>query len=458
MQVVYAREPFPTSVTRSVFLAGPTPRDKRNVRSWRPEALRLLGLMPFAKDGTVFTPEDRHGTFKCDYTDQVEWENEALNRADCILFWVPREMKTMPALTTNVEFGMWHDSGKIVLGLPRDGVQHRQGNRYLEYWARKNNVTAFESLEDTCNAVTTRIPTPAKREGGECCVPFHIWQTPSFQAWYRGIKASGNRLDGAKVLWMADARAHEVTPVRPFYWALEVDIHVTTEGRNKRGEIISRPDISTVVLFRRNSRAWDSEVALVREFRNSVRNSEGFVYEAPGGSSLKATSNPYEVAAQEVWEETGLNLTNDRFNALEDRQLASTMSTHKSHLFSVVLTDEEWAVLRSNVGKTFGANDDERTTVRTLKLRDLLASNTVDWSMFGMILRAVFGPDFVPTDPNLVDMGPADFTPIARDGYNAYGDYVEWKNYAGLPMPTWDTLPPKIQGAWVTATKKIFAR
>ncbi len=40
--------------------------------------------------------------------------------------------------------------------------------------------------------------------------------------------------------------------------------------------------------------------------------------------------------------------------------------------------------------------------------------------------------------------------------YNAYGDHVGWKNYAGLPMPIWSDLPDKIRGAWVEATRTIL--
>lgn len=44
-------------------------------------------------------------------------------------------------------------------------------------------------------------------------------------------------------------------------------------------------------------------------------------------------------------------------------------------------------------------------------------------------------------------MPMSDTEKAARRGYEAYGDYVEWKNYAGLTMPAWDILPEKIRGA-----------
>lgn len=53
-----------------------------------------------------------------DYLDQVSWEREALTEATTILFWIPRSFPDMPALTTNVEFGYWMHSGKIIYGRP----------------------------------------------------------------------------------------------------------------------------------------------------------------------------------------------------------------------------------------------------------------------------------------------------------------------------------------------------
>jgi hypothetical protein len=53
----------------------------------------------------------------------------------------------------------------------------------------------------------------------------------------------------------------------------------------------------------------------------------------------------------------------------------------------------------------------------------------------------------------------ANFPPVSVENavkllYGAYGDFVDWKNYQGLPMPTWEALPEKIRGAWGAATKK----
>ncbi len=43
----------------------------------------------------------------------------------------------------------------------------------------------------------------------------------------------------------------------------------------------------------------------------------------------------------------------------------------------------------------------------------------------------------------------------AHVAYDAYGDFVEWKNFRGDPMPQWGQLPEKIQGTWRAACAAI---
>src|SRR5208282_4945660 len=104
MELVYALEDLPKSITKSIFLAGPTPRSEDG-NPWRQEAIKLLEEADF--DGVVYVPEPRSGKWHKEYGKQVEWEELCLNQADCIVFWVPRDLKTMPAFTTNIEWGRW---------------------------------------------------------------------------------------------------------------------------------------------------------------------------------------------------------------------------------------------------------------------------------------------------------------------------------------------------------------
>lgn len=100
---------------KSIFLAGPTPRGNET-ESWRTNACELLEENGF--DGVVYVPEYSTWKPKTDYVDQAEWEREALTNASVIAFWIPRELPDMPAFTTNVEFGYWLHSGKVLYGRP----------------------------------------------------------------------------------------------------------------------------------------------------------------------------------------------------------------------------------------------------------------------------------------------------------------------------------------------------
>jgi hypothetical protein len=152
MNVIYARQTLP----HSIFLAGPTPRD-RNTPSWRPEALDILRCLDY--QGMVFVPEDDDYS-NVDYDKQVGWEFDALNCASVIAFWVPRELTKMPAFTTNVEFGMFVHSRKVLLGFPPEAEKMS----YLEHHAKVNGVPVFDNLRSLL----------------ECAVKFAFWYPKSW--------------------------------------------------------------------------------------------------------------------------------------------------------------------------------------------------------------------------------------------------------------------------------------
>jgi hypothetical protein len=129
VHVIYAGQEAPKGLP-SIFLVGPTPRSP-DVPSWRPEAIRGLSLARTldSQPLVVFVPEDESGGFSLSYEEQVEWELAALERATVVMAWVPRDLETMPAFTTNVEFGTLLHSGKLVYGRPKRAPK----TRYLDY-------------------------------------------------------------------------------------------------------------------------------------------------------------------------------------------------------------------------------------------------------------------------------------------------------------------------------------
>jgi len=153
--VIYAGKYNIEEGKKSIFLAGPTPRSStvmdgcgEGTKSWRPEAIRILESLGF--DGNIFVPEPIEGESWPKYDDQLNWEDNCLVYCDCIIFWIPRNMSNMPGLTTNDEWGYWKDSGKCVLGAPKDA----QKVRYQKWWAEKLSIPFSDRLDFTCqNAI-----------------------------------------------------------------------------------------------------------------------------------------------------------------------------------------------------------------------------------------------------------------------------------------------------------------
>lgn len=126
---------------RGIFLAGPSPRSVE-VKSWRPDAIKIL--QKYTSPLSVFVPE-RTDWNQATYIDQVEWEYEAMENCASIVFWIPREMSTLPGLTTNVEFGRYVKSGRCFYGRP-DNSEH---NSYLDWLYKKfSQYPIFNNMEE----------------------------------------------------------------------------------------------------------------------------------------------------------------------------------------------------------------------------------------------------------------------------------------------------------------------
>lgn len=381
-ETVFAGQPIPDTITCSIFLAGPTPRSLDH-QSWRPEAIRLLRDSGF--EGTIFCPEAADGAPRPDYTEQAEWEQACMEASDCILFWIPRIVDGMPAFTTNDEWGFWKASGKVVLGAPPEAEKIR----YQQWWAERLNVPAATSLSDTVAEAMKVAQSTSIRTGPERRVPAYLWNTESFQRWLGDLRSSGNRLDGIDVLW-----THRVGHNNSvFAWAIKPNIWVAKEQRHKSGEVVlSRPDTVATVLYQRGGTLNDSTVALVREFRSPA--ARHLVLECPGG----APGNPQELnaagAAEEVFEETGLEIAPSRLQPLGEvhgRQPLATFSAHRTSAFAVELTAAEMDYLRAQetAGDPLGlAEASERTWVRVVTVAELRRSEA-DWATLGMVLDAL---------------------------------------------------------------------
>ena len=391
MHLVYTGEEAPDSFTKSMFLAGPSPRNESDP-NWRTEAVKILEGLDY--EGVVFLPIWRDGpqdNQTHDYDGQVEWETKYLQMADCVVFWVPRDLEQLPAFTTNVEFGMWLNSGKAVLGYPPEAEKMR----YLDWQAGQYGVPVYATLEATLQQTLQILGWGALRSGGEREVPLFIWEKPEFQSWYKAQTGAGNRLDGCKVVWTFRVGKNKE---RLFLWALHVDVWIAAEDRHKTNEIVLfRPDISTIVAYTvpekslhdlLTTKMLDATVVIVKEFRSPAVTEDGYIRELPGGSALKGNKDPLEVAAEELEEETGLTVDSRRFRFVDARQIAGTLSAHYAHVFAIELTPEEMKRLQDDTGVHGLEEDTERTYVEAYHIIQLLQGD-VDWANMGMIFAAL---------------------------------------------------------------------
>jgi hypothetical protein len=146
MKIIHARQwPLQFLKGPSIFLAGPTPRDK-NTPSWRKKAVEHFS----ENDLNILIPEDRGWGLEDDsYTNQVLWEWEALDIADVIAFWIPRDLAVLPGFTTNVEFGMYWNSKKIIAGWP---IATPKVHYLQMLYHRGTGEQPYSTLEALCHA------------------------------------------------------------------------------------------------------------------------------------------------------------------------------------------------------------------------------------------------------------------------------------------------------------------
>lgn len=140
----------------SIFLAGPTLRNSSFKHSWRKDAIKFLEEAEF--DGIVFIPEySENKKFiesEQSIIDETHWEWEALKYAGVIMFWVPRNLDTLPGFTTNIEFGRYMEMKpeSIVLGYPKEAVKMT----YLDllYREKTNRISTNTLAGTVVKAVT----------------------------------------------------------------------------------------------------------------------------------------------------------------------------------------------------------------------------------------------------------------------------------------------------------------
>lgn len=384
--IVFSDQSIPKKITKSIFLAGPSPRTK-DINDWRHDALSLFEKNKF--DGTIFIPVPKERFYGKDdspdwtYDNQVEWECKARNVSDIILFWIPRDIKNgMPAFTTNIEFGEDIHSGKIIYGRP----DNAEKCRYLDKRIVEIKENVFNDLNELIQYGITKLGKGSIRIDGEVNVPLFIWNTEQFQSWYSSVKLNGNKLIDAKLLHHAKFSNGYL-----FSFILWVNIWIEKEQRFKPNEFVfSRKDISVILPYYKENN--ETYFVAVKEFRSPVRNNSGLVYELPGGSSLKPGVDHIINAQHELSEEIGLHVDDvSRFQYVDTKQLCATLSSQVSSLFKIELTQNEFELIKKSINenKTFGLQDDtEIIYLEIIKLKEIM-KYPFDFSMIGMILGSL---------------------------------------------------------------------
>jgi len=154
-EAIYVLESIPHPPAKAIYLAGPVPRDQSEL-SWHSEAEEEIRRAGFG--GYIIVPRFRADAIG-DSKAQIEWEHQAMSRADALLFWIPRTLWTLPGLTSNLEWGIWHDSGKAVLGAPPDAPKMR----YLRFYADLVGAPRADTLREAAGiAVKVALGEPSR--------------------------------------------------------------------------------------------------------------------------------------------------------------------------------------------------------------------------------------------------------------------------------------------------------
>lgn len=108
-----------------VFLGGAI--DMGKAENWQ---LEVIGLLDASLDLVLLNP--RRGKFTAEMEDeQIQWELRALETADAILMWFPKQSEAPISL---LEFGLYLQSGKLLVGVEEGFYRQRNIELTAEYY------------------------------------------------------------------------------------------------------------------------------------------------------------------------------------------------------------------------------------------------------------------------------------------------------------------------------------
>lgn len=401
LEVVYNRQEPPKMFSKSIYLAGTNIVEEDEVHTWRDRVIDILKAKKF--DGCVFFPEESRlyedGDNSTAYPDpndlsglkaQTEWERTWMNAADAVLFWFPRNLKCL-GLTSNVEYGKYFSLPRVFVGSPFS-AKNQDYNCYLKVLNNMAEKKWYEDLETIVSSALDYIGVGSYRRDFERKIPLEIWTNQSFVSW----KDQMERNDiGAKI---TDIEVIYEEPTSPgskdvFLWTVRPTIYLEAEKRYKKGDIVcGRPDVCSIVIY---SDEEDPRIVLVKEFRPSIRNKEGYVLELPSGS-YHGGAKGVRSALMELKEETGIDISwSQEQNAIlvGERQQLPTLCANANIAHKMKVSSLEMFNIEDFVkDKTFGLEEEtERTYVEIKRFSEILKEQRVDWTTLGIITQALYG-------------------------------------------------------------------
>lgn len=137
-----------------VFLAGPCPRVGQDWIDWRTEFIDKLNAAGFNGDIANPTNENYDENDPDYYNKQCTWETNAFHYASAIVFWIDRNDEH-PALTTNIEFGIWSNKApeSLIVGIP----ENSEHCGYIKWVCEKKGIACYQTMDEVVNAVVEKF-------------------------------------------------------------------------------------------------------------------------------------------------------------------------------------------------------------------------------------------------------------------------------------------------------------
>lgn len=147
------------NIKNLVFLAGPCPRAGQDWTDWREDM--CVELINAGFNGEIVNPTNpNYDVNDPDYYDkQCSWETLGLHMSSVIIFWIDRNGEH-PALTTNIEFGIWSDKApkSLVVGIP-EGSEHCG---YIKWVCEKKGIKCFNTMKEVAAEVVSRFSNKSR--------------------------------------------------------------------------------------------------------------------------------------------------------------------------------------------------------------------------------------------------------------------------------------------------------